>query len=373
MGLGRAGIALTERETYTRALVDAAQLARSQGWAVRQARAVIQVGVIQAVDERWGEEIRRLIDEALAVLPPGDSPERAMLLARRAWQSLAPVRAPGEVEADIDEALAIARRLGGPEELAFALQAKWFWLMGTPQMVQQEHVVQERVVGADAVGGLEVRDFARRGPVVAALVRGQREAFEGRLQEFRGFADSSRGAYARYFALCCDSLLAFVEGRFEEAKRLAAAARDATSRNPGLALSYNELVTRTRLEEGREAEVIPVSRALRRHRASLARHPSRGSGERVRRGRPRARGTRRAGAARSSFPRSDSAQLGFPARSAAPRRGVRTARRSRSCAAARAARRAVQRFLSGSLSRQCGRSCGRPGVRAAGGDPRPPR
>jgi len=257
MGLGRAGTALTERETYTRALVDAAQLVRSQGWAVRQARAVIEFGAIQALDERWGEEMRRLIDEALAALPPGDRPERAMLLARRAWQSLAPVRAHGEVEADIDEALAMARRLGGPEELAFALQAKWFWLMGTPELVQEEHLVQERVVGADAVGSLEVRDFARRGPVVAALVRGQREAFEGRLQEFRGFADSSRGAYARYYALCCDALLALVEGRFEEAKRLAAAARDAASRNPGLALSYNELVTAARLEQGREAELIP--------------------------------------------------------------------------------------------------------------------
>jgi tetratricopeptide (TPR) repeat protein len=278
MGLGRAGVALTERETYTRALVDAAHLAQSRGWAVRQARAVIQVGVIQALDERWGEEMRRLIDEALAALPPGDSPERAMLLARRAWQSLAPVRVPSEVEADIDEALAMSRRLGGPEELAFALQAKSFWLMGTPEAVQEEHLVQERVVVADAVGSLEVRDFAHRGPVMAALVRGQREAYEERLEEFRGFADSSRGAYARYYALCCDALLALVEGRFEEARRLAAAARDVTSRNPGLALSYNELVTAVRLEQGREAEVIPplerfVATApawLATHRAVLA-------------------------------------------------------------------------------------------------------
>ena len=273
MGLGRAGVALTEGETYTRVLVEAAHLARSQGWAVRQARAVIEFGTIIAADERIVEEIRRLIDEALAALPPDDSPERAMLLARRAVQSLSRVRARREVEADVDEALAMARRLGGPEELVLALQAKGWWLLGTPEMEQLEHLSKEHMLSVDALENLEARAAARRWRPVAALVRGQREAFEARLEEYRGFADRSRVAYARYFALCCDAVLAFVEGRFEDAKRLAASARDATSRNPIFALGYNQLVLAVRIEQGRDSEVIPgLERFVANAPAWLATH-----------------------------------------------------------------------------------------------------
>ena len=256
MGLGSAGVALTEWQTYTRVLVEAAHLARSQGWAVRQARAVIEVSTIIAADARVGDEIRRLTDEALEALSPDDSAERAILLARRAVQSLSTVRARSEVDADADEALAIARRLGGSEELVLALQAKEWTLLGTPEMELAERLTQEHMRCADASGQLVFRSGARRWRPITALVRGQRDAFERCLEEYRGFADQSHVAYARYFALCCDAVLAFAEGRFEEAKRLAASARDATSGNPIFTLGYNQLVLATRIEQGRDSEVI---------------------------------------------------------------------------------------------------------------------
>jgi class 3 adenylate cyclase/tetratricopeptide (TPR) repeat protein len=253
LGIGQVGNVLAERETYMRALLDAAHLARSQGWIVRQARAVIVSSDFAGGD---AEVVGGLIRETLAALPPGDSPERVMLLARRVEESIILLRAPSEVEADVSEALAIARRLGGPEELEFALVAKGFSLLGTPEAAQ-ELFQEEDLARFDAIGTWRVRNIARRERLVAALVRGQREAFEGRLGEYRAFADRSRSAVARFFALCWDALIAFVEGRFQEAKRLAASARDAISRNPGLVLGYNQLVMMARLEQGGEAELIP--------------------------------------------------------------------------------------------------------------------
>jgi len=147
----------------------------------------------------------------------------------------------------------MARHLGGAEDLELALQAKMFCLMGTPEVEQLEHLEQEHVVSV-ATAYLKA---TQNGDMIAALIRGQRDAFEGRLEEFRGFAEGSRISYARYFALCCDVLLALAEGRFKEAKRLAASARDVTSRNPALTIGCSLLVSGARLEQGREAEVIP--------------------------------------------------------------------------------------------------------------------
>src|SRR5262249_7754409 len=145
VGLGRAGAALTER-THVQAFIEAARLAQLQGWAARQARAIIELAQFAAIGEREGEAIDRLIVEALAAVGPGDSPERAMLLARRALQGTALVRSRDEMEAEAAEALAMARRLGGNAELSMALQAKAFLLLGTPEMEQLEEVERERAV-----------------------------------------------------------------------------------------------------------------------------------------------------------------------------------------------------------------------------------
>ena len=63
-----------------------------------------------------------LLEEALAALPPGDSPLRVRLLARLAG-ALQPTRRTAEPVRLAREAIATARRLGDPATLLQALYA----------------------------------------------------------------------------------------------------------------------------------------------------------------------------------------------------------------------------------------------------------
>jgi len=101
-------------------LKQAAELARDSG----DADAIAEVALaMEGVNEdEWITTGKALCDEALAVLPKGDNPLRARLLAQRAADA-AFVAAPGAAD-DSAEALAIADRSGDPRALRSALRAR---------------------------------------------------------------------------------------------------------------------------------------------------------------------------------------------------------------------------------------------------------
>jgi len=255
MGCGHAHIALGEGDPFRKAFGDAAALARSLGWAERQARALfLATSIFQIGDETAQRDQLVRVEEGLAALGPGDRAERALLLARRAWI----VDLAGSAEEGLSlaaEALAIARRLGDPETLAEALHVRGFLLLGSPHLDEREAINRELIeLAPRALRNLNRLALARRGSMITAAARGDRSALERALQEGERDADAARSRGGRAHVAFWRGALALAEGRIDEAKRLAASVRDLARGERGYQLAYQGAVLAARLEQGRLAQ-----------------------------------------------------------------------------------------------------------------------
>jgi hypothetical protein len=256
MGVGQAAITLGDFPLLRDSLYPAARLAKAQGWVDRQARAAVEAASLFRDEALYGSELVELIDDALAALPPGDSRERAMLIARKGMQSrLRPTQLGAD--AGVDEATAMARRLGDDEALSVALNVKLMLLFGTPHIAELEGVGREFEEIAARVGDRRRIALARRAPVFKALTLGRRDEFEARLHDARAAANAARSSSALYYPVFWEASIALAEGRFDDAKDLAAKARELVHRDPGFDLFYAGHVAASRFEQGREADVIP--------------------------------------------------------------------------------------------------------------------
>jgi class 3 adenylate cyclase len=258
VGLGEAAVVLADLGAIRAAFGDAIALAKTEGWPDRHAAAAVGHTSLLDVADTVGtlrDEPLTVVDEALAALGPGDSPDRSQLLARRA--NLRWLRdLSRESQADAEEALAIARRTGGAKELAAALSAKGFFLLGSPALEERLGLSRELLAAAEAAGNLRTLALAHRSLVGVELLRGDRVAFDAVRERGNRLARESgaRGAQSQVFSW--DAAVALAEGRFDDAKRLGAAAREAASRTAGYALFQDVVVVAARLEQGRHAQVI---------------------------------------------------------------------------------------------------------------------
>ncbi len=238
---GTAELHLTLRD-YEASFTAAEGIAERLGRPEWRARAVWRWRVLDA-DGEADARARAHLAEVLAALPPEDSRERCLLLARlgQSW-----VERPEACEPFADEALAMARRLGAPRELQYALEGKGQMLRGSPRADALADIVRELD---------ELSSPLRNPPFLAlnlAALRADRAGFVAVRAEVEQVLRAVRWSMVGLHFF--DAADALARGRFAEARQAAALARGSAVGIGGGTLGFAAQVTAARLEEGRLAQ-----------------------------------------------------------------------------------------------------------------------
>ena len=162
-----------------------------------------------------------LLEEALAGLPPGDSPLRAHLLAHLAlemWSGNEPVEQRVAVS---QEAIELARRLGDSEALVTALHAR-HWALTTPGMALERLTHSEEMLRvAKETGNPEIDFLAHNARFHCFLELCDRRGMDAETQAMTEIAERLRQPFYRWHTVCLRTLRATLDGRFADAERLA--------------------------------------------------------------------------------------------------------------------------------------------------------
>jgi hypothetical protein len=225
LALGEARIRRGETDAGKEDCREAASLARALGDAELGAQAALTYGrvfVFAVVDP----VLVGMLEESLEALPPGDSAVRARLLARLA-AALQPSPASREPVAIAREAIAIARRMGDEQALLETLYAAVAALMDVVDSAEARALNLEIAALAQARGDRErlLRTHLRL--AINHLGVGDVESCDAQVTAFEALAAELRAPWYAWWAGMVRATRATIEGRFDEADRLAAAARDA--------------------------------------------------------------------------------------------------------------------------------------------------
>jgi eukaryotic-like serine/threonine-protein kinase len=152
-----------------------------------------------------------LLEQALAALPEGDSPLRAQVLARPA-AALDPRADQADHQAALrGQAVGMARRLDDPQALLVALYAR-HWAMLAPDLLGARLANAAEVLDvAVAVGDLELCDVA---------------GVDAELEAMGHFADRIGQPFYQWRTANMWAMRAMLDGRLDEAERLARGALD---------------------------------------------------------------------------------------------------------------------------------------------------
>jgi DNA-binding SARP family transcriptional activator len=263
LGLADACIRAGAVEEARRALDEAAAVARASGATGRLAEAALAYGNLPLDEGLEGgavaEPLLALLDEALAACPPGDSPERAQLLARIALELYFSDQ-PERRASLVDEAEAMARRVGDEAAIAGALTARCYELLGSPDVARRaglaDELVQRRAPAArENALRWKVWDHLEAGDLAAAEAAVARVAEDA---ERRGI-DSSRW-YPKVWA----ATRALLRGPLDRVESLAAEALEVgrRSRGPDAVFAvYSAQLFALRLLQGRLGELEEVMAA----------------------------------------------------------------------------------------------------------------
>ena len=251
--LHRAGQATEAKQALRRA----ADIAEREGWPDRLARAALgfsgRFGWARASTD---PALVPLLERALAAVGEEDSHARVRLLARLA--------AARRDDAAREERVRLARtgveaaeRLGDPAALAYALEGYWVGSEG-PDTAEELLGIAKRLISlAEQIGDKEIVFGAREHRINTYLSVGDRAAVDAEMDVLRSLAADLGQAPQHWSVGTTDTMLALMEGRFEEAERLIAATVAIGRR----AESWNALVTERlaqfvlRREQGRLAEL----------------------------------------------------------------------------------------------------------------------
>ncbi len=224
LALGEARIRRGENAAGKEDCREAAGLARALGDAELGARAALAYGgvfVFGVVDP----VLVGMLEESLEALPPGDSATRARLLARLA-AALTPSLNSDEQVAVAREAIATARRLGAPATL---LDTSYTALAAMMDVVDPAETLglnleAERLALAANDRERLLRTHLRL--AIGHLAMGEPSACDARLTAFEALATELRASWHGWWAGMMRAVRATMQGRFAEAERLAAFARE---------------------------------------------------------------------------------------------------------------------------------------------------
>jgi hypothetical protein len=201
---------------------DVAQLARGEGDPVLSARAALGYGEVftfAVVDPVLVD----LLEEALSLLPPGDSPWRVRLLARLA-SALQPSPSMAEPVRTAREAIAGARRLGERRTLLDALHAGMAAMMDVvhPRERLPLNLEIEQLALAEGDQACLLRTQARL--AIDHMGLGELEQADLRIEAFAALARELRAPWFLWRAPLFRSMRAMMHGRFAESEAHAAEA-----------------------------------------------------------------------------------------------------------------------------------------------------
>jgi hypothetical protein len=164
-----------------------------------------------------------LLEEALAALPETDSPLRAAVLARLAIE----IYHSSDVERRVrlsSEAVEMARRLDDSEALVTALHAR-HWALGSPEMIQERlENTREMLAVAVETGSQETAFLAHNSRFHCFLELCDGPAIDTEIAALVDIAERLHQPFYRWHGVCVQVIRAVLDGRFDDAERLAQSA-----------------------------------------------------------------------------------------------------------------------------------------------------
>jgi len=257
---GRAGDTARSKEMYR----EAARLAEELGLAEHLGRAALGYGGRLIWDvSRDDEYLSTLLERALDLLPGEDTELSVRLLARLAGGPLRDSRADSSRrEALGAEALEVARRIGEPSTLAYGLQG-YIGSRHTPDFPPDQAALALELIRVSlAAGDLERALDGHELHLASAIELGDIGSARADLQAMTRLAEQLNQPAQRWLVAVNRTLLALLEGRFDEAERLLTETRFGGDRTQtwSARVSHGLQLYMLRREQGRLDEVVELVR-----------------------------------------------------------------------------------------------------------------
>jgi tetratricopeptide (TPR) repeat protein len=218
-----------------RSFEEAAAVASRLGAAEMLARAALghvaastPLGIGLVVTGMFGGQTTHihLLEQALAALPEGDSSLRAQVLARLAAALHPRVDQADHQAALREQAVGMARRLDDPQALLVALHAR-HWAMLAPDLLGARLANAAELLDiAVAVGDEETAFMAHHARLHCLLERCDVAGVDAELEAMGHFADRIGQPFYQWRTANTRAMRAMLDGRLDEAERLARGALD---------------------------------------------------------------------------------------------------------------------------------------------------
>jgi tetratricopeptide (TPR) repeat protein len=220
LGLGESCSKASEFDRSRAAFHAAAELARTAGLGEHLARAGLGLGRGWIEQGTADPAIIGLLEEALDALPVDDIALRARLLGRLAME-LHFSSEPERCQALAQQAVALARRLGDPSTLAFALNAHHWAQRGHEEVAELLAVAEEIIRSAEGSAELELALQGHSWRLVDLLELGEAGDIDDEIAACVNLADRLRQPFYRSWVAGLHPMRALMQGRFDDAERLA--------------------------------------------------------------------------------------------------------------------------------------------------------
>jgi DNA-binding SARP family transcriptional activator/tetratricopeptide (TPR) repeat protein len=226
LGLGEANGKAGDFDHSRAAWQAAADLARTTGLGTHLARAAL--GLARGWIEQGSTDpaIIGLLEEALGALPDTETALRARLLGRLAME-LHFASEPERCQALARQSVTVARGLGDPSTLAFALNARHWAQRGQDDIGELLAIADEIIASAELSSELELALQGHSWRLVDLLELGQTAAIDAEIAACVTLADSLDQPFYRSWVAGLHPMRALMQGRFDEAERLAGEALQA--------------------------------------------------------------------------------------------------------------------------------------------------
>lgn len=244
---------------------EAAAIAESRDAGELLARAVLGLGGNTAGFETGAvnQDLIRLLERALEVVPGGDSEARARLLARLA-EALAFVPSQQERKlALVDEARAAARRLGDPATSAHVLHTTTFATWSPDGAAERAACIREILSHAEAAGETVVAAATRVWWLLTQLELGDHRSVAAAAAELDAASDGVRSSYERWLSSLTRGLWPVLHGDFAALEHEAVATVEAAPADQlNAQMTFGAQMFVCRREQGRLDEVLDAVRAF---------------------------------------------------------------------------------------------------------------
>jgi tetratricopeptide (TPR) repeat protein len=210
----------------------------------------------------FGGPAVHLLEEALEALGREDSVLRVRVLGSLA-RALSFAGIPERADVVGQQAMDLARRLGDPAVLVSTLRAHQDSLWGRPERINEiVAAADEMLTLAEDIGDKEWASEARIWRLLCSLELGDIQTVDTELEVLVRLAEEMRQPLYVYLAIGYQAMRALLEGRFDDAERLAQQGLAVGQRMQGEEPSgvFGLQMFTIRREQGRLREVEPVVR-----------------------------------------------------------------------------------------------------------------